>query len=222
MMRKVVVWDLPTRLFHWILVGLVVLMWYTGHVGGDWLRYHIWCGEAVAVLLVFRLLWGVFGSQTARFSDFLKSPKTIRRYLAGEVSEAALPGHNPLGGWMVLCMLLVLLFQVATGLFASDVDSYLYDGPLAHRITSSLSETMTAIHKLSFDLILALVGLHLCAIFAYRVFKKQKLVRAMLSGRKELEGEVEPLFFAPLGLALASLVLSACLVVAIVLGVGAA
>jgi len=217
MKRMVAVWDVPTRVFHWGLVGLFCAMWYTGKTGGDWLRFHIWCGEAVATLLLFRVLWGVFGSETARFSNFLKGPSTVRRYLTGDLPEAAQPGHNPLGGWMVLVLLLVLLFQATTGLFSSDVDSYLYDAPLAHWVSSSLSESLTAVHKLTFNLILALAALHVLAIVAYRVFKKQNLVRAMLSGRKEIDGEVAPLRFASLRLALASLLLSAGVMATLVL-----
>jgi cytochrome b len=219
MNKTVAVWDIPTRLFHWLLVGLFAVMWYSGEQGGDLLRLHIWCGEAVLALLLFRLLWGCVGSQTARFAQFVRGPLVLRRYLAGKLSEAESPGHNPLGGLMVVALLLVLLFQVLTGLFSSDVDSYLFDGPLAHRIAASLSEQITAVHKLSFNLILLLVGLHVLAVLAHKVFKKQNLVRAMLSGRKQIDGEVAPLRFAPLSLAVASLVLSIGLVLALVLGV---
>jgi len=219
-MKKIVmVWDIPTRVFHWALVGLVAAMWVTGEQGGDWLRFHIWCGEAILALLLFRLIWGVLGSQTARFSQFVRGPLVVQRYLAGKLAEAEIPGHNPLGGLMVVALLLVLLFQVVSGLFSSDVDSYLYDGPLAHWLGSSLSETVTSVHKFSFNLILALVAVHVAAVVAHRIFKKQNLVRAMLSGRKEFDSEVAPLKFAPLSLALASLVVSVGVVIALVLGV---
>ncbi|TDR72067.1 cytochrome b/b6 domain-containing protein [Paludibacterium purpuratum] len=220
MKRVVAVWDLPTRLFHWTLVGLFAGMWFTGTQGGDWLRYHIWCGEGVAVLLLFRLVWGFFGSQTARFSDFLKGPDVIRRYLRGRLPEHQQPGHNPLGGLMVLALILVLLFQVSTGLFASDVDSYLYNGPLAHLIASGRSEVLTDLHKGFFNLIMLLVAVHVAAVVYHRVFKRQNLIGAMLSGRKAFDAEVAPLYFAPLRLALLSLALSAGVVVALVLGAG--
>ncbi len=177
MTRRVTVWDVPTRVFHWGLVGLTGGLWYTGENG--LLETHILCGEAMVALLLFRLMWGVVGSQTARFRDFLRGPAAIRRYLAGQSHGV---GHNPLGGWMVLAMLLVLVGQVTTGLFASDVDSMLYDGPLAHWIGGS-AETMTAIHQVGIKVILALVALHLAAIVFYRVVKKQALVPAMVTGR---------------------------------------
>jgi len=217
----VAVWDVPTRLFHWALVGLVAAMWLSGEVGGDWLRIHILCGEAIAVLLLFRVLWGFVGSQTARFGDFIKSPAVIRRYLSGQLPETAQPGHNPLGGLMVLALIVVLLLQVSTGLLSSDVDSYLYNGPLAHLVSDSLSESITAVHKLTFNLILLLVGVHVLAVAAHRVFKKQNLVRAMVTGRKQFDADVEPLRFAPLGAAIASLALAVAVVIGVVLGFGA-
>jgi cytochrome b len=96
MEKSIKVWDWPTRLFHWSLVLLFGGMWFTGEQGGDWLQYHIWSGEAIAVLLLFRLIWGVMGSETARFSQFVKGPAAIRAYLQGKWTPR--PGHNPLGG----------------------------------------------------------------------------------------------------------------------------
>ncbi|GGY19352.1 cytochrome b/b6 domain-containing protein [Paludibacterium paludis] len=209
MSRSVKVWDVPTRLFHWLLVGLVGAMWYTGQQGV--LELHIRCGVLLLALLVFRLIWGVVGSQTARFSDFLRGPAAIRRYLAGDVSHA---GHNPMGGWMVLVMLTVLLTQVGTGLFASDVDSMLYDGPLAH-LAGGAAETMTAVHKLGVNILLLLVALHLAAIVFYRVVKKEALVPAMVTGRKALPYGVTPPFFAPVWRAALCLAAAAGLVAAI-------
>lgn len=216
MKRMFAVWDLPTRVFHWTLVGLFAAMWFTGSQGGDWLRYHIWCGEGVLVLLLFRLLWGVVGSQTARFGDFVQGPTVIGRYLRGQLPANTLPGHNPLGGLMVLALILALLFQVTTGLLSSDVDSYLFDGPLAHLVGAARSETITAIHKLFFDGIVILVAVHVLAVLAHKVLKQENLVRAMLSGRKAFDGEVAPLYFAPLRLALWCLLVAVGLVVALV------
>jgi cytochrome b len=194
MVRMIKVWDAPTRFFHWTLVALFAGMWFSGEQGGDWLHYHVLCGEAVAALLLFRLIWGVVGSETARFSQFVKGPAAIRRYLRGEVVGQQ-PGHNPLGGLMVVGLLAVLLLQVASGLFASDVDSYTFDGPLAKLITSGLSESITGFHKLLFNFILLLVAMHVAAIVAYRVLRKQNLVKPMLTGYQEVSGDVPPLRF---------------------------
>ncbi|PRP70523.1 hydrogenase [Chromobacterium amazonense] len=209
MTQQVKVWDVPTRLFHWTLVVLFGAMWFCAEQGGDWLQYHIYCGVALASLLVFRLIWGVVGSQTARFSNFVRGPRTIVRYLKGELPEREAPGHNPLGGWMVVVMLLALGAQVLTGLFAADVDSYLYDGPLAKHIDSGLAESATGAHKLLFNGLLGLVALHLTAIVLYRVVKKQNLVGPMLTGYKKMAGEKPRLHFAHGALALAALLLSA-------------
>ncbi|WP_440027815.1 cytochrome b/b6 domain-containing protein [Chromobacterium amazonense] len=209
MTQQVKVWDVPTRLFHWTLVVLFGAMWLCAEQGGEWLQYHIYCGVALASLLVFRLIWGVVGSQTARFSNFVRGPRTIVRYLKGELPEREAPGHNPLGGWMVVVMLLALGAQVLTGLFAADVDSYLYDGPLAKHIDSGLAESATGAHKLLFNGLLGLVALHLTAIVLYRLVKKQNLVGPMLTGYKKMAGEKPRLHFAHGALALAALLLSA-------------
>ncbi|MEN6081059.1 cytochrome b/b6 domain-containing protein [Chromobacterium piscinae] len=209
MSQQVKVWDAPTRLFHWTLVGLFCAMWYCAEQGGEWLQYHIYCGVALASLLVFRLIWGVIGSQTARFSSFVRGPRAILRYLKGELPEHEAPGHNPLGGWMVVVMLLALCAQVLTGLFAADVDSYLYDGPLAKHVDGGLAEAATGVHKLLFNGLLGLVALHIAAIVLYRVVKKQNLVGPMLTGYKHMAGEKPRLRFAHGALALAALLLSA-------------
>lgn len=206
MEKMIKVWDAPTRLFHWSLVLLFAGMWFTGEQGGDWLHYHVWCGEAIAALLLFRLIWGVIGSETARFRQFVKGPAAIRRYLRG--GEAEQPGHNPLGGLMVVALLLVLLVQVSSGLFSSDVDSYTFDGPLAKLISSGLSEAVTGFHKLFFNVILLLVAMHVAAIIAYRVLKKQNLVRPMLTGYQPAQGKAAPLYFRGWPVALLSLLLS--------------
>lgn len=208
MQSHIRVWDLPTRLFHWALVALFGFMWYSGKTGGTVLDIHIKAGLALATLLLFRLLWGFVGSETARFSHFLKGPHAIKNYLAGQPHRPVV-GHNPLGGWMVALMLLVLCFQVASGLFSSDVDSFLVNGPLAHTISSDQSEAITGWHAFSFNLLLVLAGVHLSAIIAYRVFKKQNLVRAMITGRAlHKEGTSAPKF-APPYLALLALATSA-------------
>ncbi len=192
---KVKVWDLPTRVFHWLLVLLFGVMWYTGKQGV--FNIHILCGEAVAVLILFRLFWGFVGSDTARFSHFISGPRTIVRYLKGEISEAQQPGHNPLGALMVIALLIVLLAQVITGFFSADIDSFLDDGPLAHLIGEA-AQSVTLVHKQLFNGLLVLVAVHLLAIMVYAFSHKPHLVRAMLTGKKNLSEPVLPLTFAPM------------------------
>jgi cytochrome b len=208
MQSHIRVWDLPVRLFHWALVALFGIMWYTGKTGGTLLELHVKAGLAIAILLLFRIIWGFIGSETARFSHFLKGPGAVKNYLAGRYHSPAV-GHNPLGGWMVVFMLLALCFQVVSGLFSSDVDSFLVNGPLAHIISSDQSETVTGWHTLSFTRLLVLAGVHLSAIIGYRVFKKQNLVRAMITGRALHAKETSVPKFAPPYLALLSLAVSA-------------
>lgn len=208
MKQQVKVWDFPTRVFHWSLVLLFGGMWYSGKQGGDWLEWHIRAGVVLAVLLLFRLLWGMLGSETSRFRHFVRHPADMLRYLRGDKDVHDGLGHNPLGGVMVLVMLLALLFQVGSGLFSADVDSYLYDGPLAARI-GELAESVTGWHKQGFNLLLGLAGLHLLAIVFYRLVKRRNLVGPMVTGYATVEGEARRLEFAPPVIALVSLVVSA-------------
>jgi len=212
MSRMIKVWDVPTRLFHWTMLPVSAGLWFTGEQGGDWMEWHLRLGMLMLVLLLFRVLWGLCGSQTARFSSFLAGPARIRAYLAGQLPVTAQPGHNPLGGWMVLALLLALLLQAGLGLFAADVNSYLYDGPLKVLIDGELAEQVTGWHKSSFDVLLLLAAVHVLAVLFYKVGRNTDLVRPMLSGVKALPADAAPLRFAPLWLALALLLLVALLV----------
>ncbi|MDC7701499.1 cytochrome b/b6 domain-containing protein [Vogesella indigofera] len=212
MSRMIKVWDVPTRLFHWTMLPVFAGLWFTGEQGGDWMEWHLRLGMLMLVLLLFRVLWGLCGSQTARFSNFLAGPARIRAYLAGQLPVTAQPGHNPLGGWMVLALLLALLLQAGLGLFAADVNSYLYDGPLKVLIDGELAEQVTGWHKSSFDVLLLLAAVHVLAVLFYKVGRNTDLVRPMLSGMKALPADAVPLRFAPLWLALVLLLLVALLV----------
>jgi cytochrome b len=179
------VWDLPTRLFHWSLLVLIIACWWTSTGNGD-MDWHMRCGYAVLVLLLFRLVWGVLGSTTARFSSFITSPRAVLEYFTGIRNNKAAQhvGHNPAGGWMVLALLGVLLLISTSGLFAND--DMMSEGPLAHYASERFSDLATAWHANSFYLLLALVAMHLAAIFFYLLVKKENLVRPMLTGIKHL------------------------------------
>lgn len=215
---RIKIWDVPTRLFHWSLVGLFAAMWYTGEGGGDLLRLHLLAGYGVAGLLAFRLLWGIVGSETAQFARFVRGPKAIIAYLRGSLPEHRMPGHNPMGALMVLALLGLLGFQVVSGLLATDVDSFLWDGPLARRIDSDLSEQITNWHKASFNLLLLAVGLHVLAIVFYRLVKRRNLVSAMLTGMQSYGAQPPELRFTPVWLALLCAALAALGVTAVVQG----
>lgn len=179
----IVVWDLPTRLFHWLLVALLIAQWWTAD-SFDTMNYHLWGGYAVLVLVLFRLIWGFVGSDTARFRDFVRGPGAALAYvkglLRGETPQYL--GHNPLGGWSIIAMLILLLAQAVTGLFAND-DIFI-EGPLYSWVSKGTSDWLTTIHKLNFDLLLILIAVHLGAVLFYLVVKRENLVYPMLSGRK--------------------------------------
>jgi cytochrome b len=179
------VWDLPTRLFHWSLLTGIVACWWTSTENGD-MDWHMRCGYAVLALLLFRLVWGVLGSTTARFSHFVAAPSAVIRYFADIRKNAPVPhvGHNPAGGWMVLFLLGMGLLISASGLFAND--DMLSEGPLAHHVSERFSDLATALHESGFYSLLALVGMHLAAIAFYLLVKKENLVRPMLTGIKHL------------------------------------
>jgi len=182
--RAVLVWDAPTRLFHWLLVALIAISWTTGSLGNDWLRYHFWSGYAILTLVLFRIVWGVIGGTHARFANFVRGiPSALhhaRELLRpGPTSDV---GHNAVGGWMVVMLLLVLLVQTTTGLFADD--DIVTTGPLGDLVSSSTRARLTTLHKYNFELIQILAGLHILAVLAFLVVKRQNLIGAMISGRK--------------------------------------
>lgn len=186
--REVAVWDLPTRLFHWSLAVLVAVAVLSAKL--DFLSLHMFVGETILALVLFRLVWGVVGSQTARFTDFVKGPRAILGYLA-QSRRGGAPvslGHNPLGGLMVVALLLVLLVQAGSGLFTSD--DILVDGPLVPLVSGGTVALLGTLHRLLSDGILILVGLHIVAVLAYLLVRKDNLIRPMITGRKRVEAPV--------------------------------
>jgi cytochrome b len=194
MARRILVWDAPVRLFHWTLAALVVFSFTTGKIGGGWMEWHLKSGYAILALLLFRVAWGFVGSDTARFSSFIRSPRVAIEYLRERLAgrHPAVLGHNPLGGWAVLAMLVVLAFQATTGLFADD--EIATQGPLAVKVSNALVSRMSALHSWNQYAILALVALHLVAIGFYRFVWRVRLVPAMIHGHSEIpEGAVPAL-----------------------------
>lgn len=171
------VWDLPTRLFHWSLVVLVVGAFISAKIGGNLMVWHGRAGLAILGLLAFRLVWGVVGSTYARFAQFVRGPAAMRAYLRGEWQEL---GHNPLGALSVLALLGVLSLQALTGLFAND--DIAFEGYLVALIGSDSSTQITGIHRLLEKVLLLLLAAHIGAIVFYARVKKHNLVRPMLTG----------------------------------------
>lgn len=186
---KARVWDLPVRLFHWLLTALIAFSWWSVHNHHtDW---HIWSGIAILTLLVFRLLWGVFGSSTARFANFVRGPRAVRAYLRDNLSWRV-AGHTPLGALSIVAMLLAVAVQVGLGLISTDEDG-LNEGPLAQLVSLHVSETARDIHEYWFYVVLALIVMHVGAILYYKLFRGQKLVKGMITGRVALESGIEPM-----------------------------
>jgi cytochrome b len=211
--RKVRVWDLPTRIFHWLLAILVAFSWWSGEQGYGWMPWHFWSGYAVLTLVIFRLMWGVVGSGTARFSHFVKGPRAGLHHLSallrpGRTGDV---GHNPLGGWMVVALLALLLVQTGTGLFAEDAN--MNAGPLYLAVSEKASRQLGNIHEIVSKIVLIAIILHVLAVIAYLVIKRDNLIGPMLHGKKDLSlpAGAEPRMANPL-LALVLLIVSALIV----------
>jgi cytochrome b len=189
--KRVAVWDAPTRLFHWALVVLIAFLWWTAET--DHMEWHKLAGFAVAALLVFRIYWGAFGSETARFRNFVRGPRGVWSYLRGRLNSG--PGHNPLGGWSVAALLGALTAETVLGLFAIDEDG-LDSGPLASTVSFDYAREAAHWHEVLFNGLLALIGLHIAAILIYLLFR-QNLIGPMITGRKAVDAEAPAPSFAP-------------------------
>lgn len=173
-------WDIPTRLFHWLLALAIPLAWWTAEEGHY--RWHEWLGYAVLVLLVFRVVWGFVGSPASRFRDFLKGPRAVLAYVKGRLGQPDVPvGHNPLGGWSVVALLCLLLLQSVSGLFNSD--DILFDGPLHHLASGEWQDRFGVLHEVVFNVLLGFIGLHILAVLYHQWLKGERLIQAMLRGR---------------------------------------
>ena len=185
------IWDLPTRLFHWILAACVIGSVISAKVGGNAMAWHFRLGYAVLTIILFRLVWGVVGGRWSRFASFIYAPATTLRYLRGEArpEEHLDVGHSPTGALSVFGLLAVLAAQVGSGLFADD--QIANNGPLIKFVTGATSERLTHLHKAYGQwLIITLALLHVAAIVYYRVRKNKNLVGPMVSGDKPLPADV--------------------------------
>jgi len=180
--RRVVLWDLPLRVFHWSLVAAVTVAIVTGELGGACMPWHGRAGLVIVGLLVFRVLWGLVGSATSRFTQFAPTPGRVLAYLRGRWRGV---GHNPLGALSVFALLGLLSLQAATGLFGND--DIAFAGPLNHLVDDAAGARATGWHRWLANGLIALVVLHLLAIAFHVLVKRHRLVRPMITGRRELE-----------------------------------
>ena len=180
------VWDLPVRLVHWLLAALIGFSWWS--IENHHTDWHLWSGFAILTLLLFRLLWGVVGSSTARFTNFVRGPRAVSDYLRGRWKGI---GHSPLGAFSVVALLLAIMVQVSLGLISQDPDG-IYAGALASLVSSDASDEARDLHELWFNVILGLVVLHIAAILFYRL-RGRGLTKPMITGRAVLDPDTEPM-----------------------------
>jgi cytochrome b len=180
---------LPVRLFHWVLVALLAFSWWSAE--NEHVQWHIWSGLGVLSLVLFRLLWGVFGSSTARFASFVRGPRAVRDYLRDPRGWRGV-GHSPLAALSVIALLGLVLVQAALGLVLTDRDG-LISAPLAHLVSFETSERLHDLHEQLFKVLLALIAIHVLAILFYRVVLGKRLLGPMLTGRGKVEPGSEPM-----------------------------
>ncbi len=188
MLIRVRVWDLPTRVFHWLLVSCFVGSIVSAEIAGDAMVWHFRFGYSIVTLLLFRLVWGFVGGYWSRFNHFLRGPTAIWQYLTEDKSSATVIGHNPLGALSVLAVLGLLLLQVGTGLCSDD--EIATAGPLVPMVAERFVRVATWYHtSVGKVLLIVWVQLHLAAMFFYRWKHKLNLVHPMITG-DQLHGEV--------------------------------
>lgn len=207
-MKPYPVWDLPTRLFHWVLVANFLVSWLSFELGR--MQVHLYSGYALLALVLFRITWGFAGSRHSRFSDFVRRPAAVMRYLRDGINPT--PGHNPLGGWSVLALLGLLLAQGISGLFNADTEGT--RAPYHHLLSEQQANAVGLIHQLVFDALLVLVALHLLAVAFHIRFRNEPLLVAMIRGGADNKnGEAAPVSW---GRALTVFILCAGVVSALV------
>lgn len=180
---NVLVWDLPTRLFHWLLTLAVAGALTTGIVGGNWIEWHGRLGLLIVGLLGFRLIWGLLGSTYARFGSFFPTPGRLRAYLRGDWYGL---GHNPLGALSVFALLGLLAWQAGSGLFSND--DIAFTGPLYPLIAKADSDWLSSWHRQGLWWLGGLIALHIGAILFYRLVRGKDLIGPMLTGRAPAPG----------------------------------
>jgi cytochrome b len=168
----------------------VVFSFTTGKIGGGWMSWHLKSGYAILTLLLFRLAWGVVGSSTSRFSGFVRGPVAFYRYASEIVSKRprAVVGHNPMGGWMVIALLVILLVQAGSGLFSDD--EIATQGPLAEKVSNAVVGKMSSFHSFNGWVIAAAAGVHVLAIAYYWFGLRDNLVKPMWNGWRTVDTDV--------------------------------
>lgn len=176
-------WDIPIRVCHWLFVVVIAFSWWSAEY--DHLEWHLRSGYTLLGLLLFRIVWGIIGSQSARFTHFIKSPGAVIAY-ARTLFKRPAPlsaGHNPMGGWSVILLLTLMLVQVCLGLISEDVDG-LASGPLSYKVSYDLGRWAAETHEELFDVLLVFIALHVSFVLFYQFYKKDNLIVPMFKGSK--------------------------------------
>lgn len=206
--RGVLVWDLPTRLFHWLLASCLVASWITAEAGFDWTEIHFLLGYCSLGLILFRIIWGFSGTTHARFINFIRGPRAVVANIPKLFSRqpSTSVGHNPIGGWSTIAFIILVGTQATTGLFLTD--DIFYAGPYNGVISGDLAGFLAKVHHLNFNVLQGLVVIHLLAIVWYRFGKGSRLASAMFSGRKQLTQTFQDQAITSSGLMRAALIAS--------------
>lgn len=185
MKKTLRIWDLPTRLFHWLLVVCITGAVVCVNIGGNLMQWHAYFGYAALSLVLFRVLWGFIGPVHSRFITFIPSPQRLIAFLRGKVGSGL--GHNPLGSLSVIALLLVVGIQASTGLFTDD--DIAFQGPLAKYVPNATVSLLSSIHAFNSNILFGLIGLHLLAIGYHQWVKRESLILPMIQGDKEVDVE---------------------------------
>lgn len=187
-MKKIIrVWDLPIRLFHWLLVLCIAGSLISVNIGGNAIQLHAYFGYSILTLLIFRIMWGFVGSAHARFASFMPNPKSVLNYLQGKSPRFL--GHNPIGALSVFALLFALSVQVITGLFVDD--EIAFQGPFAKYVSNATVSFLSQIHEGNQVVIYTLIAIHIAAIIYYKKFKGENLIKPMINGDKEIDPSEE-------------------------------
>ena len=186
-MKKNLVWDIPVRLYHWLLVVCLLGQWLTGDVLEDVMDVHFYIGYFILWLIIFRLFWGFIGTKYAKFNSFIAGPKAMLSYLRSLTSKQKIftTGHNPLGGLMLPAVLILVGLQAISGLFTSD--DIVTAGPYYEGANNATQKLMQWLHHNIFDVLIGLIVIHLLAIAWYRWALKHDLITPMLTGQKVVD-----------------------------------
>lgn len=182
---RIKVWDLPTRLFHWSLVALVAIALVTGFVTPEWwMGVHSAAGYGVVVLILFRLVWGFFGTEHSRFSSFPRAPRQVRAYLDGllMLRPPHFIGHNPAGVFMIFALGALLAALTATGLLVLGGEEK--QGPLAGVLSYALGNAGKSWHGTLAWVLIGLIGGHVLGVIGESLLTRENLPAAMITGWK--------------------------------------